>query len=168
MRPLIPARKFNIDRIMVLVAASSKSKTVTVDKGCRRQLRFWDLEVLACNGRLSIPDADTRLPAWALDIFTDAVGCTLDNPGRGSGCVCGADWFYIPWSARVNGGSWKVDGKKVGRKLSALELMGPLAAIRVFAERCWLRPVRIWVDIASSLGYGTRDIAIFVGCAPQS
>ena len=62
------------------------------------------------------------------------------------------DWFYIPWSTRVNCGAWKVEGKKVGRKLSALELIGPLVAITVFARRCRGQPVRIWVDNAGSVG----------------
>ena len=78
-------------------------------------------------------------------------GGTLERPGRGMGGVCGEKWFYIPWSARVNGGKWSVDGKKVGRKLSALELVGPLAAMVVFAEKCRLKPVRIWVDNAGSV-----------------
>ena len=118
-RPLILAGKFNVDKIMALLAASSKSKVVEVTDDCRRQLEFWELALLACNGKLSIPDIDAKLPPWAVDIYTDAGGSTLDNAGRGSGGVCGEDWFYMPWSARVNGGSWRVDGKKVGRKLSA-------------------------------------------------
>ena len=118
-RPLILAGKFNVDKIMALLAASSKSKVVEVNDDCRRQLEFWELALLACNGRLSIPEIDSKLPPWAVDIYTDAGGSTLDNARRGSGGACGEDWFYMLWSARVNGGSWRVDGKKVGRKLSA-------------------------------------------------
>ena len=118
-RPLILAGKFNVDKIMALLAASSKSKVVEVNDDCRRQLEFWELALLACNGRLSIPEIDSKLPPWAVDIYTDAGGSTLDNAGRGSGGVCGEDWLYMPWSARVNGGSWRVDRKKEGRKLWA-------------------------------------------------
>ena len=150
-RPLIPAGKYNVDRIMAMLAASSKSKEVGVDDDCKRQLRFWELALLACNGRLSIPDPDSRLPPWAVDVYTDAAGGTLDSPGRGSGGVCQGEWFYIPWSTKVNSGSCKVDGKKVARKLSALELVGPLAALVAFAERCRMTPVRIWVDNAGSV-----------------
>ena len=150
-RPLIPAGKYNVDRIMAMLAASSKNKEVEVSDDCRRQLRFWELALLACNGRLSIPDPDIRLPPWAVDIYTDAAGGTLDSPGRGSGGVCQGEWFYIPWSMKVNSGCCKVDGKKVARKLSALELVGPLAALVAFAERCRMMPVRIWVDNAGSV-----------------
>ena len=150
-RPLIPAGKFNVDKIMALLAASSKSKTVKVTEDCKSQLKFWELATLACNGRLGIPNPDRGLPAWAVNIYANAGGGTLERPGRGTGGVCGEKWFYIPWSARVNGGKWRVDGKKVGRKLSALELVGLLLAMVVFAEERRLKPVRIWVDNAGSV-----------------
>ena len=54
-RPLILAGKYNADRIMESLAASSKSKSVVVDEACKRQLKFWEMALLACNGRLSIP-----------------------------------------------------------------------------------------------------------------
>ena len=74
---------------MALLAASSKNKVVEVEDYCRRQLEFWELVLLACNGRLSIPDPDIALPPWAVDVYTDAAGGTLDSLGRGSGGVCG-------------------------------------------------------------------------------
>ena len=111
-RPLIPAGKYNVDKIMAMLAASSKNKEVEVSDDCRRQLRFWELALLACNGRLSIPDPDSRLPPWAVDIYTDAAAGTLDSPGRGSGGVCQGEWFYIPWSVKVNSGCCKVDSRR--------------------------------------------------------
>ena len=84
-----------------------------------------------------------------------------DSLGRGTGGVCREEWFYMPWSARVNGGAWKVDGKKVGRKLSALELVVPLAALVVFARRCRLRPVRLWVDNAGSVRIWSKGYSSF-------
>ena len=151
-RPLIPAGKFNVDKIMALLADSSKSKVVQVSDGCKRQLKFWELALLACNGRLSIPAVERELPVWATEIFTDAAGGSLEGGARGSGGVCGEGWFFVPWSLKINAGAWKVDGKKVGRKLTALELVGPLAALAVFARECRLRPVKVWVDNAGSVG----------------
>ena len=95
-RPLLPAGKYNVDKSMALLAASSNNKEVEVDDSCKRQLGFWELALLACNGRLSIPDPDSRLPPWTVDIHTDGAGSTPDKPGRGSGGVCGGEWFYIP------------------------------------------------------------------------
>ena len=91
------------------------------------------------------------MPAWVRDIFMDAAGGSLEAPGRGSGGILGSQWYYAGWSGKVNGGKWKVDGKKVGRKLSALELMGPLIALVLFAEECQGQPVNIWVDNAGSV-----------------
>ena len=76
---------------------------------------------------------------------------TAQGGGQDSGGVCEGEWFYIPWSVKVNSGSWRVEGKKVGRKLSALELIGPLAPLVVFADLCRMRLVRIWVDNAGSV-----------------
>ena len=160
-RPLIPAGRFNCDQVMALLADSHKGPTVAVPDSCKRQLRFWEVTLLACNGRLSIPDPDERVPPWALNIYTDAAGGTLESPGRGTGGVLMEGWFYIPWSASVNGGAWRIDGKKVGRKLSALELIGPLIAITVFARRCQSQPVRIWVDNAGSVGVWKKGYSGF-------
>ena len=77
--------------------------------------------------------------------------------------MMGRQWFYIPWSARVNAGSWKVAGKKVGRKLSALELIGPLAGLVMFAQTCRNRPLRIWVDNAGSVGVWRKGYSSYCG-----
>ena len=54
-----------------------------------------------------------------------------------------------------------MDCKKVGRKLSALELVGPLVALVVFARQCWLKPVRIWVDNAGSVRIWSKGYSSF-------
>ena len=43
------------------------------------------------------------------------------------------------------------DGGKLGRKLSALELVGPLICVAAGNGWCRNRPVRIWVDNAGSV-----------------
>ena len=160
-RPLIPAGKFNIDHIMAALAESSTSDTVSLSDDCKRQLRFWEVTVLACNGGLAIPDPEGELPPWARNVYTDAAGGTLESVGRGTGGVLEDKWFYVPWSAGVNGGRVKVDGRKVGRKLSALELVGPLVALVVFGEECRRWPVNIWVDNAGSVGVWRKGYSNF-------
>ena len=90
--------------------------------------------------------------------YTDVTSGALDQPGRGTGGVCGEKWFYMPWSAWVNGGAWKIDGKKVGRKLSAPELVGPLAAMVMFCcRRSWqVLGLAAMLAILSILAAGTR------------
>jgi hypothetical protein len=60
-------------------------------------------------------------------------------------------WYYIPWARRINAGGWRVDGKKVGLKLSALELIGPLVVVAAAADICRGRPLQVWVDNAGSV-----------------
>ena len=150
-KPLVPAGRFNIDHIMAMLRQVSGEGKVGISEACRRQLSFWSLMLRSCVGRLSIPDPREQMPAWALDIFTDAAGGSSEAVGRGSGGVLGEQWFYVQWSDCINKGRWKVDGKKVGRKLTALELIGPLVSLVVFAERCRGWPVNIWVDNAGAV-----------------
>jgi hypothetical protein len=98
---------------------------------------------------------------WAKQLYTDAAGGSTDRLGAGTGGVCGDWWFYVPWSKRINAGGWRVDGKKVGRKLSALELVGPLVAVAAGASMFANSHVMCWVDNAGSVaiwekGYSTK------------
>jgi hypothetical protein len=98
---------------------------------------------------------------WAHQVFTDAAGGSTDRLGAGIGGVCQTWWFYIPWSKKINAGGWRVDGKKVGRKLSALELIGPLVAVVAGHEKFANSHVTCWVDNAGAVaiwqkGYSTR------------
>ena len=50
----------------------------------------------------------------------------------------------------------------MGRKLSALELIGPLAGLVLFAQTCQNRPLRIWVDnAAGSVGVWRKGYSSF-------
>ena len=101
-----------------MLADSSKSSMVEVSSSCKEQLRFWKLTLLACNGRLSIPGEEGGPPIWAVNIYTDAAGGTLESSSRGSGCVCGLKWFYEstsrgPWkSTGLLEGGWQEGGKE--------------------------------------------------------
>jgi hypothetical protein len=163
-KALLPAAKFNISHIMRMGAAANDGdldKTmVEVEGPCKRQLFYWLTLLRACPGWMSIP-SPIRLMPWAVSVYTDAAGGSLERLGGGSGGVCGERWFYVPWPKRVNAGGWRVDGKKVGRKLSALELVGPLVAVAVWWQHLAGKQVVIWVDNAGSVaiwdkGYSTR------------
>jgi hypothetical protein len=151
-KPLFPTGKFNIDKIMKALAASNFNDHVELDLECKRQLHFWSLLLKACQGNIAIPTLPKVLPPWSVDVYTDAAGGTVENLGRGLGGVLGEKWFYYPWSMAINCGAHRVDNKKVARKLSALELLGPLVAITVWADSLFKKPVRFWVDNAGSIG----------------
>jgi len=150
-KPLIPAAKFNMEHVMKLLAESHASTTCNIDEQCDRQLAYWRLMLVACTGKLSIPDNISNMPTWSVNAYTDAAGGTMESLGRGTGGVCGSSWFYYPWSKAINSGTAKVQEKKVGRKLSALELVGPLILLSAMAKTLTHSPLIIWVDNAGSV-----------------
>jgi hypothetical protein len=146
-KPLVPGGRFNIDKIMKTYAAAARSDgAVRISGACRRQLRFWLLFLQVCSGEVDIPRPVGRTTAGALNAFTDAAGGSCEAVGRGTGGVMGPWWYYIPWAKRINAGGWKVDGKKVGRKLSALELAGPLVVVAAAHQLCRGQTLQVWVD----------------------
>ena len=151
-KPLIPAGRFNIDKIMRALADSDKMDEIEITTELRQQLQFWLTCIKACSSRLSIPKISQKLPPWRIEAYTDAAGGTSHSPGRGTGGVVENRWFYMPWSKKVNAGVAKVEGKKVSRKLSALELIGPLIITSTNVDLCANRPLAIWVDNAGSVG----------------
>jgi hypothetical protein len=163
-RPLLPAAKFNMAHIMLLSAEANRHDNqnvrIQVTVQARRQLAFWLLLLEACPGHLAIPREVVPMP-WALHAFTDAAGGSLDRLGAGTGGVLGEWWFYVPWAKRINAGGWRIEGKKVGRKLSALELVGPLVTVAAGHHLLRNKQVIIWVDNAGAVaiwnkGYSTR------------
>jgi hypothetical protein len=151
-KPLVPGGRFNIDKIMrTYKKAAREDGPVAISAACSRQLQFWHLFLQVCSGRVDIPRPPGRLTAGALDAYTDAAGGTCEAVGRGTGGVMGSWWYYIPWAKRINAGGWRVDGKKVGRKLSALELAGPLIVVAAAYDLCWGQTVQVWVDNAGAV-----------------
>jgi hypothetical protein len=70
-------------------------------------------------------------------------------------------WFHVVWPAIINRGDVATDGKRLSRKMSALELVGPLVCVAAAPDLCRGTPMRIWVENAGSVhiwqkGYSTR------------
>ena len=133
-RALVLDGQFNLDNLLGLVAKTEVGgELVAQTVGFKRQLHFWYVMLQVCSGRASIPAPEDRLQPWEIDCFTDAAGGTLEGPGSWVGAVApGLGWWaYLPWSAVVNSRKWVQGGKKMSHKMAALELIGPLMAIRV-------------------------------------
>jgi hypothetical protein len=160
--PLMPGGRFNINYILAANNESTdRSHLVVLSAPLKRQLSFWLLCLKATTGKCSIPPVPRPLPAWAAEYFTDAAGGTLDSVGRGCGGIRTGFWFFLPWPRKINCGVKFTDGKKLSRKLSALELVGPLVCLAADFARCRNTAVRAWVDNAGSVtiwqkGYSTR------------
>ena len=140
--------------------SSDRRFLVELTPALKKQLWFWLTMVKASSGHCRIPAPRRPLPAWALNFFTDSAGGSQDGSARGAGGVAGEWWFQVPWGSKINGGCRAEDGKKLGGKLSALELVGPLVCVAAGAHLCRGQPVNIWVDNAGSVqiwrkGYAT-------------
>jgi hypothetical protein len=145
--PLIPCGRFNLDHVLRANGLSvQKDFRVQVGPDLKRQLHFWYTMVLATSGLTRIPAVGATPPPWVRECYTDAAGGTMEGIGRGVGAVSEEWWAYIPWPRKINCGVKAEDGKKLSRKLSALELVGPLLCVTAGHEFCRGRAVRVWVD----------------------
>jgi hypothetical protein len=181
-KPLVPAGRVNIAKIMKAYAAAARSEEpVKISSACRRQLRFWLLFLQVCSGYVDIPKPVGRPAVGALNAYTDAAGGSCEAIGRGTGGVMGSWWYYIPWAKRINAGGWKVDGKKVGRKLSALELVGALVVVSAAHQACRGQALNVWIDnigavdvykrgysrscrLCTTIAKATATVAAAIGC----
>ena len=156
-RPLVPDGRFHVSHIIRAAGISQTKTDLCVISGpLRSQLIFWSLMLRTCSGVVGIPDPDAQLPSWAWDVYMDASGGGLGpdglRTGRGVGAVALGWWAYVPWSRMICLGPLMEDGRRLNRKMSALELIGPLLVISSGFLRCKGQPVRVWVDNAGSVG----------------
>ena len=160
--PLVPCGRFNLDYLIVANSVSTdRSFPVLVSALLRRQLGFWRTMLKVCTGWTCIPEPVVHFPPWTRECYTDAAGGSMEGVGRGAGIVSEDWWAWVPWPRKINCGVKAQDGKKLGRKLSVLELVGPLIVVATGSEWCRSRPVRVWVDNFGSVqiwkkGYSTQ------------
>jgi len=150
-KALMPSARFNMDHIMKWLADSNNMDIVPTSTACKQQLQFWADLLLTCNGYMKIPEMPTHIPPDALNVYCDAAGGSLEGLGRGSGSVCGPLWVYVQWPSSINTGQAKWEDKKVGRKLTALELLGPLCFAAAAPDALRRRTAVFWIDNAGSV-----------------
>jgi hypothetical protein len=151
--PLIPDSKFNIGHLIKANSCSTNRRfPVHITSEMKRQLHFWWIMLRTTNGLAGIPPPANRpLPASATEFYTDAAGGSMLSIGQGTGGIGPNFWFMVPWGRKINSSMRAADGKQLRKKLSALELVGPLICVAAGAAICRGRPVRIWVDNAGSV-----------------
>jgi len=151
--PLIPCGRYNIGQLITASTASKdRNAVVALTADMKREMYFWWLMLKVTNKLTAIPPPASRFPAWTLEYYTDASGGSALSAGHGTGGIGGKFWFLVPWGKKINCGVKDSDGKHLSRKLSALELVGPLICISADQATCAGRPIRIWVDNAGSVG----------------
>ena len=160
-RPLIPNGKYNFHHLLKCNSLSTnKDEILTLTSECKQQLFFWYTMLKLCPNNTSIPDPDLKLPSWAINVYCDAAGGSMDSPGLGVGAVTNNWWVYLPWSRAINLGRSTSSTRKLNRAMSALELVGPLLILSSGCNWCKNKSVKIWVDNAASVfiwrkGYST-------------
>jgi len=159
--PLVPLGRFNIDKLIAINGKwANKSAMVDLSPAVIRQLDFWVTILNVTSGVAAIPPPPTWAPAWAREFFTDAAGGSASRIGLGCGGVSGSWWCYIPWQRKINTGV-RYAGRRLGSKLSALELVAPLVCLASDPLLVRAQPVRILVDNSGSVkiwlkGYSSR------------
>jgi len=154
-KALVPAGKYNMNHIMAAGAEANRLESdrdlLELTAQCRGQLWFWRNILLTCGDRVTIPKWPPQPNAAVIDSYTDAAGGSTERLGLGTGGMVEENWFYVPWPKSVAAGACRVDGIKVGRKMAALELIGPLCVVAGAIQVIRGRDVRIWVDNAGSV-----------------
>ena len=150
-KPLVPDGRFNIHHLIAANSVSvNRNHSVFLSAGFKSQCWFWFSMIRLCSGRGPIPDPDIGLPPWAIDVFTDSAGGSPEGL-KGAGSVTSTWWCFVPWSPSINNGGAAPCGKKFGRMMSALELVGPLLTVSAGFNWCRNSAVKIWVDNAGSV-----------------
>ena len=147
---LVPGGKYRLGYIIMAAncsPATDKSLVLQLSTNCREQLYWWWLMLQVCSGKTPITRPDTPLSPCAIPAYTDAAGGTLQKLGHGVGGILGDDvWFYIPWPRWLNAGKENSDGVRFDRKMSVLEILGPLAVLIAEPDRVRNKHVEVFVD----------------------
>jgi hypothetical protein len=150
--PLVPAAKFNIGHLVKATSLSTlRNFTVPLTADMKRQLNFWWVLLKTTDRRCTIPPPVRPSPPWAMTFYTDAAGGSSLSIGHGTGGVGPRFYFMVPWGRKINSGMRGADGKQFSKKMSALELVGPLICVSAGYDICRGRPVCIWVDNMGSV-----------------
>ena len=145
--PLIPGAKFHIDHLIRANNVSTeRSHMVDIAGGFRSQLYFWKMILQLCSGDIPIPMAESHLPPWVIEAYTDAAGGSSRDDWHGVGAVTDGWWAYVIWGGKINNGEICEDGRKLDSVMSALELVGPLIVVAAGYSWCKFAHVRVWVD----------------------
>ena len=121
-RPLIPEGKFNFHHLLEANQHSeNRDSEVPLSPACKRQLFFWFSMICLCSGNGPIPNPDSFLPPWAINVYTDAAGGSTDRCGLGVGAVTDSWWAFVPWSRAINHERKTSGGRNLNQAMSALD-----------------------------------------------
>jgi hypothetical protein len=154
-RLMVPNGKYYLGQLIRISRSGPEDnmeREVRMTDWARGEAGFWRIMLSFCGGRTPLPDPDYCLPPWTMRGYTDAAGGTVSHQGYGVGGVLGEHWwFYLPWGRSINCGELSRDGGRLDCKMSAWELLGPLALITAGVELVRGRSLVIPVDNQGSV-----------------
>ena len=152
-RYLVPGGRVQLGFIISEANSSQdKFEVVQVSANCREQCRWWvlHLQAAAFSSPIVRPILETS-PA-AIRAWTDAAGGSLTKVGHGLGGVIPPHlWFYLPWPQCVNKNTPNSEGIKFSRKLTCLELCGPLVTLCAAPDMFRNTDLVVYVDNQGSV-----------------
>ena len=146
-RALIPESRFHVSELMKCVReVRLGGKVIEVNDSLRMQLDYWRIMIPYCNGNMNIPNIDALFPQWAIDFYTDAAGGSGVSKWHGLGVVFKHGWCYLPWTRNINFGKRDRNGRILAKKLSFLEILGPLLVLCCAPDIVRGKNIKVWVD----------------------
>ena len=154
-RLMVPNGKFYLGQLIQVsksIPGEDLEKVVKMTDWARAEAWYWRNVMAYCGHRTRLPDPSYCLPPWTLRAHTDAAGGSTVHLGYGAGAVLGEQWWcYLPWGDKINGSHLHSDGKRLGCKMSVLELLGPLMVLSAGVELVRGRSLVIPVDNQGSV-----------------
>ena len=124
-----------------------KERVVKPTRELREQARWWMVALVGADKRSPILHPNPRVPANAVEGWTDAAGGTTSHQGAGvGGLIPPFYYFYLPWPAWLNWRQANTEGEVFASKLTCLELLGALVLLVTCGEVAAGGHLRIYVD----------------------
>ena len=159
---LIKGGRFHLGHI--LAAANStmdKQQILDISDMCRAECYWWIINIQTGAHRSLIRRPWIGISASAIKSWTDAAGGSLEKVGHGvGGIIPPHTWFYLPWPQWLNKSHTNSQGVKFSRKLTCLELLGPLVTLTLATDMIRNQHLIVYVDNQGSCdifrkGYST-------------
>ena len=147
-RFLVKGGRYNM--LLFLIAANQELKPKEIVKPTtqlKEQAQWWMIALVESDKFSPILHPNPPVPSHAMEGWTDAAGGSTSHVGAGlGGLVPPYRYFYMPWPEWLNRGMGNEDGEVFARKLTCLELLGPLVLLATCGDQAAGAHLRCYID----------------------